>query len=155
MSILFELAKKRRFSSSVAFISLLALAWLSLQSVPSQAANPDKGWTLDQVTSGQIFKHAAVGTAVGAGAGVLSDKTSVGRGAVVGGITGAGSGIVGKMDYLRDKPVLRNAAQGAVIGTGAGYALRSSRVKGAVIGAGSGAGIGYVREHMNDKRYRY
>lgn len=142
-----------KFSNRFGILLLSVVLLNGLTALPS-FADPGNNWSFGDITSGQIFKHSAIGAAVGAGTGVLSDRTSVGRGAVIGGVTGAGSGIVGKMDYLRDKPLMRNAAQGAVIGTGAGYALRSSKVKGAIIGAGAGAGVHYVRKHMND-RYRY
>ncbi|MEM0951661.1 MAG: hypothetical protein AAGI66_05905 [Cyanobacteria bacterium P01_H01_bin.74] len=135
-------------------LASLAILMLSICFVVPLAAHADNnsGWSLNSVTSSQIFRHAAIGTAAGAGAGILSDKTSIGRGAVVGGVTGAGSGVVGTMDYLKNKPLLRNTAQGAVIGTGTGYALRSSKWKGAVIGAGAGAGTHYVRRYINDRR---
>ncbi|MCE3235536.1 MAG: hypothetical protein K0Q50_1716 [Vampirovibrio sp.] len=104
----------------------------------------------DSLWSKPFVKQAAVGAAIGAGAGVLSDRTSVGRGAVAGGLAGAGTGALSQSKYLRNKPLLKNTLQGAVIGTGTSYATRSDKVTGAVLGAGAGAGYHYIRKYMND-----
>jgi hypothetical protein len=97
-------------------------------------------------------RDAAVGTAIGAGAGLFTHRTSVGRGALVGGLTGAGTGAIGQSRYLQGKPLVRNTLQGAVIGTGASYATDSNRLKGAAVGAGAGAGYHYIRKYMDERR---
>lgn len=75
----------------------------------------------------------------------------MGKGAVTGAAVGVGTGLMTQSKYLRDKPLLRNASQGAVIGTGAGYVTGGSKLKGAAIGAGGGAGYHYVKKYL-DKR---
>lgn len=127
--------------ASVMACSLLGIA-------PGAFANQDD-WSLDHLLSKPIVKQAAVGAAIGAGAGVLSDRTSVGKGALAGALTGAGTGALSQSHYLKDKPLLRNTAKGAVIGTGASYAMGSDRLKGAVLGAGAGAGYHYIRKYMD------
>jgi hypothetical protein len=124
--------------------SLMACSLLSL--TPGAFADSK----LDDLLSKPIVKQAAVGAAVGAGVGVLSDKTSVGKGAVAGALTGAGTGALSQSKYMQDKPLLRRTAKGAVIGTGASYALGSDKLKGAVIGAGAGAGYHYLEKYLHD-----
>jgi hypothetical protein len=68
---------------------------------------------------------------------------------LAGALTGAGTGALSQSHYLKDKPLLRNTAKGAVIGTGASYAMGSDRLKGAVLGAGAGAGYHYIRKYMD------
>ncbi len=98
-----------------------------------------------------VVKQGVVGAAAGAAVGALSDRSSVGKGAVTGAAVGVGTGLMTQSRFLRDKPLLRNAAQGAVIGTGASYVTGKSKVKGAAIGAGGGAGYHYVKKYL-DKR---
>lgn len=123
--------------------SLVVMTLLSM--IPASFAE-------DSLWSKPFVKQAAVGAAIGAGAGVLSDRTSVGRGAVAGGLAGAGTGAISQSRYFRDKPLLKSALQGAVIGTGASYATRSDKATGAVLGAGAGAGYHYIRKYMDDRR---
>lgn len=98
-----------------------------------------------------VVKQGVVGAAAGAALGALSDRSSLGKGAVTGAAVGVGTGLMTQSKYLKDKPLLRNTAQGAVIGTGAGYVTGGSKLKGAAIGAGSGAGYHYVKKYL-DKR---
>jgi hypothetical protein len=98
-----------------------------------------------------VVKQGVVGAAAGAAVGALSDRSSVGKGAVTGAAVGVGTGLMTQSRFLRDKPLLRNAAQGAVIGTGASYVTGKSKVKGAAVGAGGGAGYHYVKKYL-DKR---
>jgi hypothetical protein len=98
-----------------------------------------------------VARQAAVGAAVGVGAGALSDRTSIMRGAATGAVTGVGTGLVSQSRYFRNRPLLRNTAQGAIVGTGTSYALRKDKVKGAAVGAGAGAGYHYLRKYMNDR----
>ena len=106
---------------------------------------------LDRLMTKPIVKQAAVGAAIGVGAGVLSDRASVGKGALAGALSGAGTGAVSQSRYFNDKPLLRNAAKGAIIGTGTSYATGSSKLKGAAIGAGAGAGYHYIRKYLDER----
>ncbi len=106
-------------------------------------------WSLENLWSKPAVKQAAIGTAIGAGTGVLSDRASVGKGALTGAAVGVGTGLLTQSDYFYDKPLVRNALQGAIVGTGTSYALDKSKLKGAVIGAGGGAGYHYVRKHID------
>ena len=129
-------------------IALVALT--SLSATSAFAASGD--WSFNNLWSKPIVRDAAVGTAIGAGAGVLTNRTSVGRGAVAGGLAGAGTGAVKQSGYFSNKPLLRNTVEGAIIGTGASYATDSSRLKGAALGAGAGAGYHYIRKYMDENR---
>ncbi len=100
-----------------------------------------------------MVKQAVVGAAVGAGAGLLSDRSSVLKGAAVGAATGVGTGLVDRSNYMADKPLLRTAVKGAAIGTGAGAVTGKGLVKGAVVGAGAGAGLHYLKDYMNRNNY--
>jgi hypothetical protein len=97
-----------------------------------------------------VVKQAAIGAGIGAATGVLSDRTSVGRGAGIGALTGAGTGLIDQYGVLRNKPMARTAAKGAIIGTGASAAMRNSKLKGAAVGAGVGAGTHLLRDYWND-----
>lgn len=123
---------------------LAAMAAVAALSVMSSAFAED-------VWRKPVVKQGVVGAAAGAAVGALSDRSSVGKGAVTGAAVGVGTGLMTQSRYLRDKPLLRNAAQGAVIGTGASYATGRSKTNGAIIGAGSGAGYHYVKKYL-DKR---
>lgn len=96
-------------------------------------------------------RQGALGAAAGAALGVMSDRTSVGKGAATGAVVGVGTGLMTQSKYLKDKPVLRNAAQGAVIGTGASYATGRNKLEGAALGAGAGVGYRYLKQYI-DKR---
>lgn len=132
---------------------LLALSCLLVASsgVSAFAEYRDQDqWSLHSLWSKPIVRDAAVGTAIGVGAGMLTHQTSVGRGAITGAVTGAGMGAVRQSKYFQDKPLLRNTAQGAILGTGASYATDSNRLRGAALGAGAGAGYHYLRKYMDN-----
>lgn len=97
-------------------------------------------------------RQGAIGAAVGAGAGVLSDRTSVGKGALTGAAVGVGTGLLTQSRYFHDRPLMRNAAQGAVIGTGASYATGRNKLDGAILGAGAGAGYHYLRKYLDNNQ---
>ncbi|WP_373533218.1 YMGG-like glycine zipper-containing protein [Vampirovibrio sp.] len=103
----------------------------------------------DDIWRKPAVKQGAIGAAAGAAVGVMSDRTSVGKGAATGAAVGVGTGLMTQSRFFKDKPLLRNTAQGAVIGTGASYATGRSKTNGAVLGAGSGAGYHYVRKFWN------
>ncbi len=123
--------------------SLLALTALFVVSAMPGAMAESDLWRKPAV------KQGAIGAAAGAAVGALSDRTSVGKGAVTGAAVGVGTGLLTQSKYFRDKPLLRNTAQGAVIGTGAGYATGRSKLDGAVLGAGGGAGYHYIKKYMD------
>jgi hypothetical protein len=115
-------------------------------------------WVTTVLTSGAFaddiwrkpaVKQGAIGAAAGAAVGAFSDRSSVGKGAITGAAVGVGTGLMTQSQFFRDKPLLRNAAQGAVIGTGASYATGRSKTNGAVLGAGGGAGYHYVRKYLD------
>lgn len=133
--------------------SLIALAILAtFGSAPGAFAANQSDWSVRSLWAKPIVKDAAVGTAIGAGAGLFTHKTSVGKGALAGAVTGAGTGALSQAKYLKDKPLIRNTLQGAVIGTGTSYATDSNRLKGAAIGAGGGAGYHYIRKYLDERR---
>lgn len=98
-----------------------------------------------------VVKQGVVGAAAGAALGALSERGTVGKGAVTGAAVGVGTGLMTQSKYFQDKPLVRNAAQGAIVGTGASYVTGGSKLKGAALGAGGGAGYHYVKKYL-DKR---
>ncbi len=144
----------KHLKSTAVKTSLLALsALLTLGSFSGALANDTKQdkWSAKSLWQKPVVRDAAVGTAIGVGAGLFTHKTSVGKGALAGGLTGAGVGALGQAKYLKDKPLLRNTLQGAAVGTGTSYATDSSRLKGAAVGAGAGAGYSLLRKYMDEK----
>lgn len=123
-------------------VALAILAGLLVSALSTRAMAED-------VWRKPVVKQGVVGAAAGAAVGALSDRSSVGKGAVTGAAVGVGTGLMTQSRFLRDKPLLRNAAQGAVIGTGASYVTGKSKVKGAAIGAGGGAGYHYVKKYLD------
>ena len=92
------------FKTSLASLALVT----GLSMAPAAFAHQNNDdWSFGNLMKKPIVKQAAIGAAVGAGAGVLTDKTSVGRGALAGGLTGAGTGAVSQSRYFGDKPLLR------------------------------------------------
>lgn len=105
---------------------------------------------LDNLIHKPAVRQAAIGAAIGAAGGLLTDRTTVGRGAVTGAVVGAGSGLLTQSRYFRYRPLARNTVQGALIGAGTGYATgRENTLKGALLGAGAGAGYHYVRRYLD------
>lgn len=104
-----------------------------------------------------VVKQAAIGAAVGAAAGLFSDKSSVLRSAGIGTLVGAGTGLVGSSQSLQNRPMVKTALQGAIIGTGASAVTRNSALKGALLGGAAGAGAQYVKDNWwnssNDWRW--
>jgi|GEM_PF-3350881 len=139
----------KAISNKTGFMALTCLVVFS--SSASAFAASDQ-WSLHSLWSKPIVRDAAVGTAIGAGAGLFTHRTSVGRGALTGAVTGAGTGAVRQSKYFQGKPLLRNVTEGAIIGTGTSYATDSSRLKGAAVGAGVGAGYHYLRKYMDGNR---
>lgn len=124
-------------------------ALLAMAAVVAMSAMP--GAFAEDIWRKPAVKQGVVGAAAGAAVGALSDRSSVGKGAATGAAVGVGTGLMTQSKFFRDKPLLRNTAQGAVIGTGASYATGRSKTNGAIIGAGSGAGYHYVKKYL-DKR---
>lgn len=131
----------------IAFSALIALGSAS----GAFAHNNQDNWSMHSLWAKPVVKQAAIGTAIGAGAGLFTHKTSVGKGALAGGLTGAGTGALSQAKYFKDKPLIRNTLQGAVVGTGTSYATDSNRLKGAAVGAGAGAGYHYIRKYIDDR----
>lgn len=96
-----------------------------------------------------IVKQSAIGAGVGAAAGAFSDKTSALKGAGIGAVVGAGTGLIDKSSMLQGKPMVKNALKGAAIGTGASAVMDKSKLKGAAAGAAAGAGFQLIKDYMN------
>lgn len=99
-----------------------------------------------------IVKQTAIGAGVGVAAGALSDESSALKGAGVGALAGAATGLIDYSGKLDRHPLVRNAAKGAIIGTGTSAVMNSGKVKGALVGAGAGAGYHLIRDYL-DSRY--
>lgn len=126
----------------------LVLASLTMISIGLNA--PSQAGDLQDLWRNPMVKHAVIGATAGGAAGALTDRTTVGKGALVGGLTGVGSGALNRIDSLDRRPLVKSALRGAIIGTGAGYVTDSGKAKGALIGAGVGAGAHYVRDYLRD-----
>lgn len=103
----------------------------------------------DKALKNPMVKQALVGAGVGAAASLFTDRTSLLRGAGVGALVGAGTGLVDNSDTLADKPLLRSSLKGAAIGTGVSALGRHNTLKGAAVGAGVGAGAHYLKNYLN------
>ncbi len=128
--------------------------------VPENTLQSNTKSTISNAWQNPVVKQAVIGGAVGAAAGIFSDRSSVGRGALVGAMTGAGTGLIDRSNVLSNHPVARTALKGAAIGLGTSAVMRTSGVKGALVGAGIGAGAQYVKDYMNrdnrwDSGYRF
>jgi YMGG-like Gly-zipper/Glycine-zipper domain len=110
---------------------------------------PSQAWNGENHAVKTVVKQAAVGAGIGAATGYISKESSIGRGAGIGAITGAGTGLIDSSSTLRNRPLIKDTAKGAVIGTGASAVLRNNKLKGAAIGAGSGAGWHFVKKVFN------
>jgi hypothetical protein len=97
-----------------------------------------------------IVKQSAVGAAVGVAAGALSDKSSALKGAGIGALVGAGSGLIDTSSTLNNKPLLKTTLKGAAIGTGASAVMDKSKLKGAAAGAAAGAGVHLLKDYLNN-----
>lgn len=128
-------------------IALLSLSLLL-------AATPLNSWAQEgnirSAVRNPIVKQAAIGAGVGAIGGVISDRSSVLKGAGVGALTGAGTGLIDSSSTLRGRPLIRNTAKGAVIGTGASTVFGRSKLGGAAGGAAVGAGYQLFKDYMRD-----
>ena len=98
-----------------------------------------------------VVKDAVIGAGAGALTGAISKESSVGRGLIVGGLTGAGYGYIDKTSRLEDKPFLRRTLKGTVIGAGVNGARDKSVFKGAAVGAGSGVGYHLLRDYLDNR----
>lgn len=94
-------------------------------------------------------RQGVVGAAAGAAIGGLSERSTIGKGAVTGAAVGVGTGLLTQSKTLRDNPLIRRSAQGAVIGAGASYATDRSVGSGAVMGAGGGAGYHFLKQYLD------
>lgn len=126
-------------------VSLLAASFL-VAVVPASFAI-DK----QSVLKKPVVKQAAIGALAGVAVGAVSDKAHVGKSAVTGAAVGAGTGLMSQSKYLKQKPLLRNTLQGALVGTGVSYATGKDKVTGAAVGAGSGAGYHFFKKFWDKK----
>jgi hypothetical protein len=123
-----------QFSSKflAASLSVLTVAALSIPLSPAAFA--------DSKTT-NVLKSAGVGALGGAVLGGVTERQSIGKGALYGAGAGAGAGLINNSNTLRNRDGVRRTAAGAVIGAGAGGASGRSILGGAALGAG--AGLGY------------
>jgi hypothetical protein len=96
-------------------------------------------------------KAATIGAGVGAGAGALTGLIThkgVMRGAAIGAGTGAGVGLVQSSRTMKRHPIIKDVAEGTLVGGGLGLAgSRQGRtaVKTAGVGAAVGLGAGLLK----------
>lgn len=134
---------------TMSFMKKYALSSLLVASVLFAGISPSGAEVRREVRDAwgnKIVKQSVIGAGVGAGVGAISGESSILRGAGIGALSGAGTGLVDSSRTLRDKPLVRSTAKGAIIGTGASAVTRRSVAKGAAIGAGTGVGAHYLRK---------
>ena len=128
-------------------IALVAIALVLTQSVSFAAEGlskqAKKNWKTIGITT-------AVGAGAGAATGAISKESTVGKGAVVGAVTGVGVGATETLGILKDKPMLKRGIQGAITGLGASTILNKSKVGGAAIGAGAGLGTELIEKSIKE-----
>lgn len=122
---------------------------MALLSVVTLSVTPDA--SAQDFWRKPAVKQGVVGAATGAAVGALSDRSTVGKGAATGAAVGVGTGLMTQSKILRDKPLVRNSAQGAAIGAGASYATGRSVGSGAAVGAGGGAGYHFVKKYLDQR----
>ena len=98
-----------------------------------------------------VIKQGAIGAGLGAILGGVSREGSAVKGAGIGALSGAGTGVIDNADSLQGRPIIRNAAKGAVVGAGVSGATNGSLIKGAAVGAGAGAGYQLLRDYLDDR----
>jgi hypothetical protein len=100
-------------------------------------------------------KSATIGAGAGAGVGAVTGLLTgrgVLRGAAVGAGTGAGVGLIQSSTTMKRHPIMKDIAQGTLVGTGVGLAANRGYGTGrrttqtAVAGAAVGLGIGLLKE---------
>jgi hypothetical protein len=128
-------------------IALVAIALVLTQSVSFAAEGlskqAKKNWKTIGITT-------AVGAGAGAATGAISKESTVGKGAVVGAVTGVGVGATETLGILKDKPMLKRGIQGAITGLGASTILNKNKVGGAAIGAGAGIGTELIEKSIKE-----
>jgi len=91
-------------------------------------------------------KAATVGAGVGAGAGALTGLIThrgVVRGAAIGAGTGAGVGLVHSSETMKRHPIVKDVAEGTLVGTGLGWAgSRHGKTVAKTAGVGAAIGLG-------------
>lgn len=107
---------------------------------------PAQSYALDSDT-GNVLKQSAIGAGAGAILGGVSRDGSALKGAGIGALSGAGSGMLDNSDSLRSRPIVKDALKGAAIGAGASGATGNSLLKGGALGGAVGAGWGWLRKN--------
>lgn len=93
---------------------------------------------------------AGVGTAAGAVTGLVSGR-GVLRGAAIGAGTGAGVGLIHTSPTMKRHPIVRDVAEGSLVGLGVGAAASRKgkrMLQGAGVGAAVGLGVGLLKEGL-------
>lgn len=127
---------------------LMALALLTtgqtIVNAKEMSATAKKNWKTVGITT-------AVGAGAGAATGAISGNSTVGKGAVVGAVTGLGVGATETVGVLKNKPLLKRGIQGSITGLGASTILNKNKLGGAAIGAGAGVGTGLIEREVKRK----
>jgi hypothetical protein len=97
-------------------------------------------------------RGAGIGTAAGAATGLITHK-GVMRGAAIGAGTGAGVGLIHSSNTMKRHPLLKDTAEGSVVGTGLMLAANrhhagKSALEGGGIGAAAGLGVGLFKNKL-------
>ncbi len=129
---------------SAVVVALALLAGQTIAQAEPMSATAKKNWKTVGITT-------AVGAGAGAATGAISKESTVGKGAVVGAVTGLGVGATETVGVLKNKPLLKRGIQGAFTGLGASTILNKNKVGGAAIGAGAGLGTGLLEREVKKK----
>ncbi len=156
-----ESRRARAIVSALVFSLSCSLA----PSLPSSAHTLKGGASTTKCTtcgkaSGTYFqrhpkvKKATVGAGLGMGVGAVTGlvtRTGVVRGGAIGAGTGAGVGLLQGSETMQRHPIMKDLAQGTLVGAGLGLASHKGRGKGkkttqsAVAGGAVGLGIGLLK----------
>lgn len=138
----FQLMKKLNLSVLIVVVALLA--GQTVVQAKEMSATAKKNWKTVGITT-------AVGAGAGAATGAISRESTVGKGAVVGAVTGLGVGATETVGVLKNKPLLKRGIQGSITGLGASTILNKNKLGGAAIGAGAGVGTGLIEREIKRK----
>lgn len=146
-------------ATSIALLSTLAPA-PSLAQSSTLNGTASKGTLQTSATKKFFYEHpkvksATIGAGAGAGVGAVTGLLTgrgVLRGAALGAGTGAGVGLIQSSQTMKRHPIMKDVAQGTLVGTGVGLAANRGYGTGrrttqtAVAGAAVGLGIGLLKE---------
>jgi hypothetical protein len=155
---------KKRITTAMMASSIAALCAFAPSASNAQNSTlsgaASKGTLQTSATKKFFYEHPKVkGATIGAGAGAgvgavtgLLTGRGVLRGAALGAGTGAGVGLIQTSNTMKRHPIMKDIAQGTLVGTGVGLAANRGYGTGrrttqtAVAGAAVGLGIGLLKE---------